>query len=235
MNKTILVTGGTKGIGRAIIEYFAAHNFNIITCARSENDLDFLKNQIADTYPQLNIYTKMVDLSIKSAVADFITYVKDLGIDVDVLVNNAGLFVQGQIHSEDDEVLEKLMQVNLYSSYYISKAILPGMMHRKQGHVFNICSTASIIPYINGGAYCVTKFALLGMTKVLREEMKVHGVKVTAVLPGATYTDSWSASDIPPERFIPAEAIAESIFSIYSLKGATNVEEILIRPQLGDL
>lgn len=235
MNKTILVTGGTKGIGKAIVWYFAARHFNVITCSRDADALEKLKIEVSQSFPRVIIYTKVVDLSVKLEVENFVSYIADLSIEIDVLVNNAGLFIQGQIHSEEDGVLESLMKVNLYSAYYLSKAILPQMMNRKCGHLFNICSTASITPYINGGSYCVTKFALLGMTKVLREEMKPYDVKVTAVLPGATYTDSWSASDIPESRFIPADAIAESIFAIFSLKGGTNVEEILIRPQLGDI
>jgi short-subunit dehydrogenase len=109
------------------------------------------------------------------------------------------------------------------------------MMEAKKGHIFTICSTASIMAYPNGGSYCISKFALYGMTKVLREEMKPHNVKVTAVLPGATFTDSWKGVDLPEERFIDSMDIAESIWATYSLSPRAVVEEILIRPQLGDL
>ncbi|TAH26443.1 MAG: SDR family NAD(P)-dependent oxidoreductase [Cytophagales bacterium] len=235
MNKTILVTGGTKGIGRSIIELFAQSGFNIITCSRNEDELESLRNDVLNKNSHVLIYTKKVDLSIKKDIENFVHYIDGLNLKIDILVNNAGQFIPGQIHTEEEGRLEHLIKVNLYSAYYISKAILPQMIARKSGHLFNICSTASITPYINGGSYCISKFALLGMTKVLREEMKNFGIKVTAVLPGATYTDSWSGVDIPPERFMPSDAIAESIYSIYHLKGATNVEEILIRPQLGDI
>ena len=91
------------------------------------------------------------------------------------------------------------------------------------------------MPYINGGSYCITKYALMGMTKVLREEMKELNVKVTAILPGATKTASWDGVDIPDERFIDPVDVAESVYSVYTLSDRTVVEEILIRPQLGDL
>jgi short-subunit dehydrogenase len=109
------------------------------------------------------------------------------------------------------------------------------MLDQKKGHIFMICSTASIMAYPNGGSYCVSKFALYGMTKVFREELKPHGIKVTAVLPGATLTDSWSETDLPKERFMQAQDVAESIWSAYHLSPSAVIEELLMRPQLGDI
>ncbi|MBL7876963.1 MAG: SDR family NAD(P)-dependent oxidoreductase, partial [Cyclobacteriaceae bacterium] len=103
------------------------------------------------------------------------------------------------------------------------------------GHIFNICSIASIKAYPNGGSYAISKFALLGFSKVLREELKEHGIRVTAVLPGATKTASWAGSTLPDSRFIKPEDVAETIFSAYSLSPNAVVEELLIRPQLGDI
>ncbi|MNL41342.1 Sepiapterin reductase [compost metagenome] len=127
------------------------------------------------------------------------------------------------------------METNLYSAYHLTRGLLLGMMELKKGHIFTICSTASIIAYPNGGSYCISKFALYGMTKVLREEMKPYNVRVTAILPGATYTDSWKGTDLPEERFMDSRDVAESIWSVYALSSRAVVEEILIRPQLGDL
>jgi short-subunit dehydrogenase len=98
-----------------------------------------------------------------------------------------------------------------------------------------MCSTASITAYTNGGSYCVSKFALYGLSKVLREELKPHGVKVTAILPGATYTASWEGVDLPPERFMKAEDVASAISNAYGMSPGAVAEEILIRPQLGDI
>ena len=109
------------------------------------------------------------------------------------------------------------------------------MKTKKHGHIFNLCSIASIKAYPNGGSYAISKFALLGFSKCLREELKPLGIRVTAVMPGATYTSSWDGVDLPEKRFIPVEDIAETIFSAYKLSGRSVVEEILIRPQLGDI
>jgi short-subunit dehydrogenase len=98
-----------------------------------------------------------------------------------------------------------------------------------------MCSIASIKAYPNGGSYAISKFALLGFSKVLREELKEFNIRVTAVLPGATRTASWDGVDLPEDRFMRAEDVAETVFSAYSISERSVVEEIIIRPQLGDI
>ncbi|MCC9137730.1 SDR family NAD(P)-dependent oxidoreductase [Pontibacter silvestris] len=235
MQRYILVTGGTKGIGRAVVEQFAREGFHIITCSRNEKDLQKLKLEIEQDYTFSKVFYQVADLSDKKSIDSFVEYVRGLNIEVDVLVNNSGWFTPGEIHKEDDEVLPFMINTNLYSAYYMSKAFVHDMIERRSGHIFNMCSTASITAYTNGGSYCISKFALYGMTKVLREELKEHNVKVTAILPGATYTASWEGVDLPPERFMKPEDVATSIYGAYNLSASSVVEEILIRPQLGDL
>jgi short-subunit dehydrogenase len=234
MKKLLVVSGGTKGIGRAIAFKFASEGFDIITCSRHPKDLVKLTQELKSEF-KVNIHTLPVDLSKKNEVENFISFIKEKTKNVDVLINNTGVFLPGQIHQEEDGVLEKMINTNLYSAYHLTRGILGGMIERRAGHIFNICSTASITPYINGGSYCISKYALLGMTKVLREEMKAHQIRVTAVLPGATLTASWEGVDLPEERFMKPEDVAEVIYSGYTLSANTVIEELLIRPQLGDI
>lgn len=234
MNKFIVVTGGSKGIGKEIIKKFAAQGFDAVTCARNEADLQELQKHIKDVYQQ-KLYYQVADLSKKEDVLTFATYVKSISTDVDVLVNNTGVFLPGILIEEQEGNLEFMIETNLYSAYHLTRALAPGMIARKEGYIFNMCSIASILAYPNGGSYAISKFALYGMTKVMREEMKHLGVRVTAVLPGATLTASWDGVDIPAERFIKAEDIAETIFSAYNISGQSVIEELIIRPQLGDL
>jgi hypothetical protein len=98
-----------------------------------------------------------------------------------------------------------------------------------------MCSIASTKAYANGGSYAVTKFALLGLSKCLREELKEFGIRVTAVMPGATKTQSWDGVKLPDERFMKTEDVADMIFASYSISARSVVEEIIIRPQLGDI
>ncbi|MFL5730106.1 MAG: SDR family oxidoreductase [Cytophagaceae bacterium] len=233
MKKLIVVTGGTKGIGKAIIRKFAAQGFDVVTCARSWKDLKSLAAELKDEYPGISFTGQAADLSKKDDVKAFLAALKSR--KVDVLVNNTGVFIPGQIHKEKPGTLEKMIDTNVYSAYHMSRGLIPSMIRRKSGHIFNICSTASIMAYVNGGSYCISKFALYGMTKVLREEMKEHQVRVTAVLPGATLTASWEGVELPPERFMKPEDVADAIWGVYNLSGQSVVEEILIRPQLGDI
>lgn len=235
MNPLAVVTGGTKGIGRAVIEKFSAGGFDIITCARNENDLLELQKEHQERFPQSHLHYLPADLSVRSQLDAFIQFIQSKNQFPEVLINNTGVFIPGQVHNETEGTLEKTMETNLYSAYHLTRGVLPAMMSAKKGHIFTICSTASIIAYPNGGSYCISKFALYGMTKVLREEMKPFNIKVTAVLPGATLTDSWKGVDLPEERFIESRDIADSIWATYSLSPRAVVEEILIRPQLGDL
>ena len=235
MEKYILVTGGTKGIGRAIIEKFAAEGFHIITCARNEKDLGELKLTIERNFTFSKVHYLAADLGQEADRSRFIAFVHSLKVKIEVLVNNTGLFIPGKLYEEPDTVLPQLIGTNLYSAYYVTKDLLPDMMKRKSGHIFNICSTASIMAYPNGGAYSITKFALYGMTKCLREELKDFGIKVTAVLPGATLTASWEGVDLPAERFMKSEDVGNLIYAAFTLSKNSVVEELLIRPQLGDI
>lgn len=235
MNKRLVLTGGTKGIGRALVERFAREGFDIITCSRSERDLNRLKKEIEGKYPGIKLKVIEADLSSREQLNAFAEAVKAEGEAADVLINNTGVFIPGQLHSEEEGVLEMMLDTNLLSAYHLTRALLPPMMEKKKGHIFNICSTASIVAYPNGGSYCITKFAMLGMSKVLREEMKPYNIRVSSVMPGATLTASWEGVDLPAERFMKAEDVAEIIWTAYQLSGRTVMEEIVLRPLEGDI
>jgi short-subunit dehydrogenase len=234
MNKLIVVTGGTKGIGRAILNRFAQAGFDVTTCARKQQELTDLKQQLESAHG-VQAFVKQADMSVTDQVKDFVKYILALQRPVDVLVNNAGYFVPGSVISEPEGSLESMINSNLYSAYYTSRGLANKMMEQREGHIFNICSIASIKAYPNGGSYAISKFAMLGLSKVLREELKDAGVRVTAVLPGATRTASWDGVDLPDERFMKVEDVAETIFAAHALSKRSVVEEILIRPQLGDI
>ena len=233
----IVITGASKGLGKAIAEVFAkdeqGHAFFL--CARNAVDLEATAKDLQDRFPQNKMYTKICDVSDKIALQHFAQFINEHAAKVDILVNNAGIYLPGSAYGEDDGMLEKLMEVNLYSAYHLTRMILPVMLKEKSGHIFNICSIASLIAYPNGGAYSISKFALYGFSKNLREEMKPHGIKVTHVLPGAAYTDSWSGSGIDPKRIMEAADVARMVYAAAQLSPQACVEEIILRPQLGDL
>lgn len=227
--KKILITGASKGIGLETAKLFSKNGFETIICASSEESI----SKVRSNFPKIHSY--VCDMSNKDKIELFLSEIIQKFGKIDILVNNVGKFIPGQINKEEDGVFEKLMQTNLFSAYYTTKILLPKMMEEKNGTIFNICSIASITPYPNGGSYSISKYALLGFSKVLREEMKPYNIRVISVLPGATLTASWEGVDLPPERFIPPEDIAKTIWDTYHLSSRTVVEEILIRPIEGDI
>jgi short-subunit dehydrogenase len=229
-----IVTGASRGIGKAILEKLVRQGVNVAFCGRKEKDVFNTAKELYDIN-KVKIYHQTADLSKKAECQAFIkNAIAQLG-SIDLLVNNAGTYTPGQIINEEDGALEHLMETNLYSAYHITRGCTSLMMKQKKGHIFNICSIAGMQPYPNGGSYSISKFAMIGFSKNLREELKPHGVKVTTVNPGATMSDSWAGADIDPSRIMESKDIAESIWAIYNLAPQTVVEEIVLRPQLGDL
>ena len=216
-------------------EKFAEHGHDLYLCSQNEVSIYQAMEKLATRFPNVKIKAKAFDLSSKDHVNEFGNWILGLRISADVLINNAGQFLPGSVYNEEEGVLEKMIEVNLYSAYRLTRILLPVMMKQKSGHIFNICSIASFQAYANGGSYSISKFALAGFSKNLREEMKPHGIKVTAVFPGAAYTDSWASSGIDKNRFMEAADIAEMVFVASQLSASACVEDIILRPQLGDI
>ena len=221
-----LVTGASKGIGLAIARRFADAGSRVTICAR---DVSAVSRQ----HPELDCVP--CDMADKAQVQSLAARVLADGDAPELLVNNAGSYLPGSIHEEADGTFEAMIAVNVASAYHLPRALLPAMIARGSGTILNVCSTASITPYVNGGSYCIAKHALHGFSKTLREELKPHGIRVVSLLPGATLTASWAGTDLPPERFMPAEDVAEVAWTAWALSGRSVIEEVLMRPMLGDL
>lgn len=230
-----VITGASKGIGKAVAVKLAMEGFNVALCARNSAALEETAALIRQQRPQAQVLAIPVDMGNKQQVLGFAEKINAAFPAVDILVNNAGIFVPGALHQEPEGLLESLMAVNVYSAYHLTRQLLPSMISRRQGHIFNLCSTASHKAYPNGGAYSITKFALLGFSRNLREELKQHNLKVTAISPGPTLTASWEGFEAPPDRMMEPEDIANIIWASYTLAAQTVVEEILLRPILGDI
>lgn len=234
-NKTAVITGATHGIGKAIADKLLAAGFSIAVCARNEDELNALKESWSAAYPAATILAIAADFSKEVDVTVFAEKVKLDFPRIDILVNNAGIFLPGNLADEAEGQLEEMMQVNVFSAYHLTRALLPRMRKEMSGHIFNICSVASLKAYPAGGSYSITKYALLGFSDNLREELKDAGIRVTAFCPGATWSRSWSGSGVPQERIMEATDIADMLWAAYTLSAAANVETIVMRPLAGDL
>ncbi len=233
--KNAVVTGATKGIGRAVVYRLAQEGMSVLFCARNAKEVASMQADLEQLYPQQRFYGVVADVSKAADRVMLGATIQKTFKQIDLLLNNAGVFLPGGVHTEEAGTLELLTETNLYSAYHLTRACLPLMIPHRSGHIFNLCSTASIEAYVNGGSYGITKFALLGMSKVLREEMKAYNIKVTALLPGATYTASWEVSGLPESRFMKATDVADMLWACYQLSPAAVVEEILMRPLAGDI
>ena len=230
-----IITGATKGIGKAVLMALAKEGWNVAVTSRHQEDLDALLADFEQSFPNQQCLIDCVDFSNKAETKSYGDKISQQWAQIDLLINNAGVFLPGAVHSEPEGILERTMDLNLFGPYHLTRSILPGMLANKKGHIINMCSIASLISYANGGAYTISKFALLGFTKALREEMKPYGIKVTSIMPGATWSASWEGATFPADRLMPPEDVAEAVVSCTRMGPSSVVEEIVIRPQLGDL
>ncbi|MNJ97677.1 putative oxidoreductase [compost metagenome] len=223
-----IITGVTKGIGKAVAVGLAKSGYDIIGCARNETELTSFEAEIKSY--GVNVLAIKADCSKKEEVLDFVIKAIGFAPEVDVLVNNVGVFYPGSLLDEDDDVFETQQEININATYYIAKRIGKLMRAQGFGHIFNICSVASKAPVENAGSYSVTKAAMLSLNHVLRRELAPHQVKVTAIIPGSTYTASWEGTTLDQSKFVQPEDIAKSITTILSLSDGANVEEVMITP-----
>lgn len=234
-NMNVVITGASRGIGKAIAEIFALHGHDLFLCSPTESTLLATAEELRTRFPSITVNALALDPGIKEKAGMLADWVCAGGRWADVLVNNAGTFIPGNVGDEAEGTLEKMLHVNLFTAYHTTRAFLPYMKKQGSGHIFNTSSIAGISAYPGGGSYSISKFALMGFTKNLRQELKDQGIKVTAILPGAVYTDSWKGSGVSEDRIMEAEDIAKLVFNAASLSPQATVEEILVRPQLGDL
>jgi short-subunit dehydrogenase len=235
MSKRAVITGATKGIGRALAQAMWADGYSLAVCSRNAEELAAMAEAFVPVHTGQEFLWKATDVSDSLSLQAFAEIIRQAWTSLDVLVNNAGIFHPGEVLKEAGGQLETMMRTNVYSAYDLTRAVFPLLKARTGSHIFTMCSIASIKAYPNGGAYTISKFALLGLTKVLREELKPLGIKVTAIIAGATWSDSWKGAEFPETRLMPASDIVEAVMSAIRMSPAAVVEEILIRPQLGDL
>ena len=230
-----VISGASKGLGKAMAEKFISQGFHLAICARNKQVLEQTRKELQSINKDCCILAIPCDLSVKEESIQFGHQILETFQQLDVLINNTGIYLPGDVSTEADGTLETLIQTNLFSAYHLTRTLLPSMIAQGRGHIFNISSVAALKAYPNGGAYSISKFALEGFSQNLREEMKPLGIKVTTVNPGATMSDSWIGSGVDENRIMRGSDVADVIWNAYNLSPQAVVENIVLRPQLGDL
>jgi short-subunit dehydrogenase len=233
--KNALITASTKGMGRATAIAFAREGVNLAICSRHDDELLAFKDELQAINPGIKIFIAVADCSIKQQVLAFAAGAEnELGF-IDIIVNNAGIYEYSSILDDKEDTFEKQVNTNLMPAYELYRYFGKKMIAEKQGHIFNICSIAALNPIAEAGTYSVTKYALLGLTRVMRLEMQQYGVKVTAIIPGSTLTDSWKGITVDKDKMVLPGDIASAITNTYKMSAGANVDEIIIKPVYGQI
>ncbi|MGD1843971.1 MAG: SDR family oxidoreductase [Salibacteraceae bacterium] len=225
-----LITGATRGIGRAVAHALAKEGYDLAITARSLSDLEDLRQELRGIYPHLEIIARSADLMEHYDIDALAQTVVQHWGGVDVLVNNVGAYTLGRLGENEPRELETSLKVNLLSAYKLTLPLLPAFKAQGSGHIFNIGSIVTRQPRVEAANYTIAKFALDGFTKVLAEEMRDHGVKVCSILPGSVNTSSWDGIEAPKETFVQPEDVARSIVAAIHLSSGAWIEELVIRP-----
>ncbi|MEO7413009.1 MAG: SDR family oxidoreductase [Opitutaceae bacterium] len=233
----VLITGASQGIGAAIAKAFAREirGVQLALVARNEKNLRTICRACTKLGSNVRAEFFVCDVSNEASVAQMSAAVKKRFGSVDVLVNNAGKWAGAPFLKTSVAMFDDMLSVNLRSAFLVTQALVPAMVKRRHGDVFFMSSIAGLGAHPNSAAYCAAKFGVTGLARVLRTETKATGVRVCCVHPGATWTASWSASGVPETRIMPARDVAQAFLSVYRLTRRTVVEEIVLRPQAGDV
>ena len=213
-NKNALITGAGKGIGKAIALALAKEGVNVILLARTQDEIDNVAAKARSLRVKAHaIIADVADInSVNSAVEKALAEFKT----IDILINNAGIAAFGNFLELEPAAWERIIQVNLMGTYYVTRAVLPTMIERKTGDIINISSTAGLNGNALTSAYSASKFAVLGLTDSLMQEVRKHNIRVTALTPSTVATDmakELKLTDGNPEKVMQAEDMAELIIA----------------------
>ena len=213
-NKNALITGAGKGIGKAIALALAKEGVNVILISRTQTDIDQLADEASNLgVKSLALAADVSDMnSINSAVEKALAKFKT----IDILINSAGIASFGKFMELEPAAWEKIIQVNLMGTYYTTRAVIPNMIERQTGDIINISSTAGLAGNALTSAYSASKFAVLGLTDSLMQEMRKHNIRVSALTPSTVATDmakDLNLTDGNPEKVMQSEDIAELLIA----------------------
>ncbi len=235
-NKTALITGATSGIGRATAIEFSKNGINLILCGRRKDRLSSLKKELEHF---VSIYTLNFDISDKNQVFEAINSLPPEFSQVDILINNAGnAHGLDPIENGNIDDWDSMMDINVKGLLYISKAIIPQMTARKNGHIINIGSTAGKEVYPKGNVYCATKHAVDAINQGMRIDLNQYGIRVGAVNPGMVETefsnvrfkgDNEKAKSVY-KGFQPLTPhdVAEIIYFVISRPAHVNIADLIV-------
>lgn len=237
-NKIAIVTGGSRGIGRGIVEALASIGYDVLIVAKDPARAKKAADEITGKYGT-DVTHFACDISKTKDVDSLYKFCSSKRIHPNVLVNNAGIYLPGSTRSEIEKY-DSLMAVNTRGMFYLTNKLLPLIEKAKNARIIIISSTWAQDSYPaegkeEGTIYSISKWALRGWARSLRAEVRKQKIGVTVIYPGAVITDEWEGTTVPHNLFIQPEDIGRIVRTVVSTNNQTVIEEVIVRPLSGDV
>jgi 3-oxoacyl-[acyl-carrier protein] reductase len=226
--KVALITGGSRGIGLAIARSLGRLGAKLSLCSRHEDTLESAASELQGKGVKV-IFTT-ADVTCSSDIGKLVQKTEQSLGAIDVLVNNAGIGYFGPFQGAAESDWDAVLDTNLKAVFLLSKAVAPGMIERRTGHIINIASLAGKNAFAGGGIYCASKWGLLGLTECMAEDLRQYGIRVSAICPGTVATDFSPHAGKDARKMLQPEDIAHAVEAIVTQSPQSFISEILLRP-----
>jgi 3-oxoacyl-[acyl-carrier protein] reductase len=226
--KVAIITGASRGIGFAVAHRLGTLGAKVSLCAR---DAGKLKSAVDELRPvAADVFSAAVDVTHGDQIVAFVQNTEKALGPVEILVNNAGIGYFGPTHEATEANWDSVLDTNLKSVFLASKAVVPGMIAQRGGHIINIASLAGKNAFAGGGIYCASKWGLLGLTECMAEDLRGYGIRVSAICPGSVATDFSPHGKKDISKMLQAEDIAHVVEMVVTQAPQSFISEILMRP-----
>jgi 3-oxoacyl-[acyl-carrier protein] reductase len=223
-----LITGSSRGIGLAIARRLGQLGARVSLCARQKADLERAASELRAA--GIMVLASPADVTRADEVSRLVDETQRTLGPVDILVNNAGVGIFGPFHLQTDENWNRVLDTNLKSVFLTSRAVAPEMIRRKSGHMINISSLAGKSTFANGAIYCASKWGLLGLTGCMAEELRAHGIRVSAICPGTVATEFSPHVGKDPSKMLQPDDVAHAVAALVTQSPGSFISEVQIRP-----
>jgi 3-oxoacyl-[acyl-carrier protein] reductase len=226
--KTALVTGASRGIGRAIASRLGRLGASVAICARSRDEVERaaagLRDEGVRTLPMV------ADVTLAADVERLVEQTSSQLGEIEILVNNAGVGVFGPFHERSESDWDAVLETNLKAVFLASRAVAPRMIRLGRGHIINISSLASKSAFPGGAIYCASKWGLMGLTACMAEDLRAHGIRVSVICPGSVATDFSSHTGRDPATLLQPEDVAHAVATLVTQSSRSFISEVDLRP-----
>lgn len=228
LDNVALVTGASRGIGRAIALRLASLGASLSVCGRDSTALAATSAALKQTAPR--VYSQIADVTRSSDIASLVANTEAMLGPISILVNNAGIGLFGPSHEKSEADWDLVLNTNLKSVFLVSQAVIPSMIRQGKGDIINISSLAGKNTFVGGGIYCASKWGLQGLSGCMAEDLRGHGIRVSTICPGSVATEFFGHALKDPSKVLTAEDVAHAVALVATQGPQSFLSEIHLRP-----